>query len=77
MIPRNAIGVLSSQNANPGQYRYSDSTSWIGTVNIINDSNMEVLQDRAHNHGTNAYLGMIVSEDRETVYWVNTTKPLP
>lgn len=28
-------------------------------------------------HGMSNYLGAIVSNDRETIYWVNDTKPLP
>lgn len=37
-----------------------------------------VLEQRIqYQAGSNTYLGAIVSPDRQTIYWVNNTQPLP
>lgn len=77
MIPVDAVGILSGLNDNPAAQRDSTSKSWIASVNVLSDSYMEVNQDIARTHSTPVYLGMIVSNDRETVYWVNNSRPLP
>ena len=76
-IPDNAIGIIASDNDNP-------------TENIdTSDANFEFrIKEKASNVITfehigpslfsrNYYLGVIVSADRQVVYWVNDTKPLP
>lgn len=38
---------------------------------------MELVAEREVAHGVANYLGVIVSRDRGTIYWVNNTKPIP
>lgn len=46
-------------------------------IRVIDDEHMVVTPQREINHALANYLGGIVSNDRETLYWVNKTKPLP
>lgn len=77
LIPADAVAILSGRNDAPDFQRFSTSNSWLGAVNVIDDTHLEVLQDMERPHSTPVYLGMIVSNDRQTVYWVNNTRPLP
>lgn len=77
LIPDTSIATLSSLNYNPGMYRDSDVASAIADI-ITKDNTVIVFKVReVVSHSTPRYLGMIVSADRGTVYWVNETNPLP
>ena len=76
-IPQDAIGVYSANNESPLETRYSTNARNLGNVSIVDNNTMSVIMKAPHEYGTSHYLGGIVSKDRETVYWVNETAPLP
>lgn len=76
-LPSDAIGVYSTRNGEPLYNRYSENLANIGNVVIDTGAKMSVVMDKVHSYGSAHYLGGIVSRDRETVYWVNETAPLP
>ena len=76
-FPNEAIGVLSMDNDRPDQFKNSTWDGYI--VNIQTKERRRMLLDGGEHHFDvgNYYLGLIVSSDRQTVYWINDTKPLP
>lgn len=76
-IPQDAIAILADRNTAPTEYKDSTLSAWSANLTIISPFEMEVTQAQAHTHSANFYLGAIVSADRQTIYWVNETQPLP
>lgn len=76
-IPSDAVGVMSEFNNDP--LNRKDTTSPIYVLNIVEKTgNRMILRaGGSADHSTPFYLGAILSADRETIYWVNETKPLP
>lgn len=76
-IPNDAIGVLSSDNDNPLQNR--DSASDVIVIPLVNQTkwSLEFEQETEHTSTQPSYLGAILSRDRQVVYWVNESRPLP
>lgn len=58
-------------------YRNSDVASEIADIITKDDTVIMFKVRETVSHSTPRYLGMIVSADRGTVYWVNETRPLP
>lgn len=77
LIPQDAVGILSGNNEAPELQRYSQSSTWLTTIEVLDDTHLLATQDSARPHSTPVYLGMIVSADRQTVFWINHTAPLP
>ena len=77
LIPDDAIGIASYDNEDPLQNRYSDEGYNLQDVIVESDGSMYTQYISSHRLNENMYLGAIVSNDRETVYWVNETRPLP
>lgn len=76
-IPNDAIGIAATNNNNPLLYLGSMNATFLMRISEKNDNLIKMTQDEAHSHGGSVYLGAIVSADRQTIYWVNTTQPLP
>lgn len=77
LIPSDAIGVLSDDNERPLMNRNTQRASDMVAVGQINGYMMTLTQAEEHTHANRMYLGAILSADRQTVYWENTTRPLP
>ena len=76
-IPADALGIWSSMNDDPLHNRYNE-TPYNRSVIVNQTDNLLTIQyPESHNATVARYLGAIVSADRETVYWVNETRPLP
>lgn len=77
LIPNDAIGLYSNQNNNPLVYRQSLSPDTLYVIENKTNTTIEfVSMEPLETHGAN-YLGAIVSADRQTIYWINETMPLP
>lgn len=77
LIPSDAIGVLSDDNDRPLMNRNSQRASDMVSVAQLDGMRMTLTQAGEHTHANRMYLGAILSADRQTVYWENTTRPLP
>ena len=77
LIPNDAVGLFAFQNAVPLTYKDTSNPALMYEIVSKTDSEM-VLRCLSPNtgHGNN-YLGGIVSADRQTIFWVNDTNPLP
>lgn len=75
-IPTDAVGVLSQGNNDPLMWARDTEPFKLATVEVIDDTKA-IVDNGVHNLGNNTYLGGIVSNNRQIVYWVNNTKPLP
>lgn len=77
LIPDNAIGLMSYDNNDPlqylndtrGQHLYEVSRKAFGELVMDVITGIQL--------GSPCYLGAIVSEDRQTIYWKNETEPIP
>ena len=76
-IPNDAVGVYSDNNDDPLQNK--DTTVAYRLFDVIEKSS--TLMVMGHQVSTTVaspvYLGAILSSDRQTVYWINESKPLP
>lgn len=72
-----AIGVVAFANDTPLQNRYTESETRITNVTSVTNNVVTLEQAAEHSLASPYYLGAIVSQDRETIYWVNETRPLP
>lgn len=77
LIPDDAVGIVAENNETPLMYRSTsaeyllyDIQSKTGTDIVLRHRTDDVFHQ-------NTYLGAIVSADRDTVFWVNESKPLP
>lgn len=77
LLPIDAIGILAVDNDNPLGYRESTSESFLFDISEISDEMLTLNARQEGGHAFASYLGGIVSADRQTVYWVNDSKPLP
>lgn len=76
-IPTNAVGIFSADNNLPLYYINTSTSEWLFDIEVINDNVLIATCRMPNTHSTPNYLGGIVSEDRQTIYWINSTKPLP
>lgn len=77
LIPGDAIGILSSSNDDPKENLDTQDNYMLYDI-ISQTQNKIVLKEKVSaSADEDSYLGCIVSPDRQTVYWENTTKPLP
>lgn len=77
LIPDDAVGVLAISNNNPLQFRTAADAAFTFHVGNHSDVLIEMVADAQMSHGSNIYLGGIVSANRQEIYWVNETQPLP
>lgn len=77
LIPNDAVGIYANNNDAPLQYRYSTNPDAIYRIVNRTATTLEFAADApSETHGAN-YIGAIVSPTRETIYWINDSKPLP
>lgn len=76
-IPEDAVGLYSSDNANPLERLNTDSQSLLFSVVVDDDTTLRAICMQPSKHYRDNYLGAIVSADRQHVYWVNDAEPLP
>lgn len=76
-VENEALGVAATSNANPTERK--DSTNNIVLYDIVEktDSRLVLKQKEETAIGHANFLGCLVSADRQVVYWVNETEPLP
>lgn len=77
MIPADAVGVMSRLNDEPLENLNSSVRAFLYRIDASTKKEMTLVQESEQALSANTYLGAIVSNDRQTVYWVNETKPLP
>lgn len=76
-IPEGSIGIISGNNNNPLENLNNQTENRIYNVTVLGDDSAVLVQRVAYQYGSATYLGAIVSPDRQTIYWINDTKPLP
>ena len=76
-IPDDAVGVWSDDNGNPLVYRDSNLPYNRSVIVAKDDRQITLQYTETHQASVPRDLGAIVSADRQTVYWVNETRPLP
>lgn len=76
IIPDDAVAVPSPYNDVPITNRYSDDPNVIMTIESRTPTEIVFAAANAVQHNA-AYIGGILTADRETVIWENTTQPLP
>lgn len=77
LIPEDAVGIAAGSNDDPTR---SINTTYAGNLYEITDrgaGTMRLTQIDHNAHGSDTYLGCIVSADRQTIFWINNTRPLP
>lgn len=77
MIPGDAIGVYSGNNQEPLGWLNNPNDWAFFDILSKTDNEMELRAKSISSHGGASYLGAIVSADKETIYWINNTRPLP
>lgn len=77
LIPGGATGIVSFNNDEPLE-RLNDTSGYY-SVPIMERFATRLLLRPWSPHGFQYpyYLGAIVSADRQTIYWVNNSRPLP
>lgn len=77
LIPANAVGVIALANDHPLEYRYTQDVAKVVPITQHERFELTLEQDAVYYHSYRMYLGAIVSEDRQTVYWINERQPIP
>lgn len=77
LIPDNAVGVGSQGNDEPLDHQYTEFGSWIYDIESKTPTEMVLKQRAVAQHASPSYLGAILSQDREVVFYQNDSKPLP
>lgn len=68
---------MALSNDNPLVYKDTEVTDWLYRITEKSENEMTLVQINPPSHGAPTFLGAIVSNDRQTVFWVNDTNPLP
>ena len=77
LIPDDALGLFSNNNNVPLEHLDDNRNQYLYYIAERSANELSFLcGDPTTAHGAN-YLAAIVSNDRETIYWVNDSKPLP
>lgn len=76
-IPDDAVGIFANDNDKPLQYAYVLGNYYEFQIEGRTDETLTLEPIIQSSHASANYLGCIISADRQKVYWVNDTKPLP
>lgn len=77
-LPDHVVGIQAESNDDPLSNRNAVNRRLLFNVAIKTDTEMTlVAADGGSTHGGNVYLGAVLSSDREVIYWLNDTRPLP
>lgn len=75
---RDAIAVTAYHNYNPLQYLNSDDPRMLYDFYYVSPTEARLVsQSGVTSHSDPYFIGAFVSRDRQTVYWVNESNPLP
>ena len=77
LIPSDAVGVIALTNDAPLANINTERDDWLFDLTNKTSTDMVFDQKILASHDRATYLGAIVSADRQTVYWVNESRPLP
>lgn len=74
-IPNDAIATMAFHGNNIDVYRHSESPDvlWVIVSKTDNEMLLRQMQSKTYNYGN--FIGCIVSNDRETLYWLNHNPP--
>lgn len=76
-IPANAVGIVALNNDEPLEYINTTNEGGLVRIGEKTQNRITLTQQQQYYHSIATYLGAIVSADRQTIYWMNSTKPLP
>lgn len=75
---QNPCGVLSQNNSYPGANLHVQGEFWKMDIIIHDDRHMTAKRRQGGSvAGQNVYLGVLINETNEEVYWTNDSQPLP
>lgn len=76
-IPSNAVGIKSYKNEDPLMYLHTVNAAIEYKIREMTDSTITLrVRNPEFVQTEPSYLGVIVSSDRNTIYWVNNSRPL-
>lgn len=76
LLPNDIVATYSISNDDPLTGRYHMSTLYYCQLIYKSDNELIFESSDAAAHSA-LYLGAILSSDREAIYWLNESKPLP
>lgn len=76
-LPSDALGIRATSNDNPLEFINSGSLSLYDITEKSDTRIVLARQGGVGPIGSRGYLGAIVSNDRNIIYWVNDSQPLP
>ena len=76
-MPAQIVGIAASDNNNPLRHRYENFPAFLLYPIERSDTRLVLEARNTEQYNSRYYLGGIVSEDRETLYFVNNSNPLP
>lgn len=76
-VPMNAVGVMSHLNNDPLVSRYVTNVLYLYHVVSVSENEIIMEPNVVAARALDFYLGGILSADRQNLYWVNNTSPLP
>ena len=76
-IESGALAWVSQDNNNPLQFYDQEADVYKYDVEVVSDNELLLIPKHSSRAVRNTYIGVIASPDREKVYWLNNTNPLP
>lgn len=77
VLPDNALGIRASHNDDPLENQHTTSYRQLYDINERSDTRIVLSARYSGDFTTIGYIGCIVSNDRNYIYWVNDSQPLP
>lgn len=68
---------MAYDNNDPLVYKNAQDSERLYRITEKTENEMKLVQITSSPHSVPTFLGAIVSTERQTIYWVNNTKPLP
>ena len=75
-LPEGTLGIMATNNDAPLENLNNERALMKASVTVVSDIEA-IVRNGQHTFEDDNYLGCIVSADRQTIYWVNETRPLP
>lgn len=76
LVPDDALLVVSNNNDNPLAF-IDGAARYFYPITSRTDSSIVFSLSTSNSFGEDMYGAAIVSQDKQTVYWENKSKPLP
>lgn len=77
LIPMDAVGIFANSNPAPLEFIETSSPDLLFDISEKTNTRMVLVSRSPIAHVKDSFLGGIVSNDRQTVFWTNDTRPLP